>query len=238
MFILITLDIQDGLQNFYFANDVTYKSFYYDQNQRHKIKQRLCMKPHYRAEPYENSNVTNFELGMQHLSKEFNDCYQYNIAIKENNWGKLRQNYIQCKVIKSIRCGEDTKELHFKRKDINTSCNLTWNETKSKFEISIKNSNYASTNMNGNTVSSLIGYLRCTIKDPEPFGFKFNIDEPFKLNRNVTRIKEYEYLTKEQMESSTSTVVVSLIVCLVCIVVAVLLYHTRISKMRKGKLKS
>ena len=60
MFILITLDIQDGLQNFHFANDVTYKSFYYDQNQRHKIKQRLCSKPRYRAEPLENSNVTNF----------------------------------------------------------------------------------------------------------------------------------------------------------------------------------
>ena len=175
---------------------------------------------------------------MQHLSKEFNDCYQYHIDIKKRNWSTLQQKkYIQCKVIKSITCGEDTKELHFKRKDINTSCNLTWNETKSKFEISIKNSNYAPTNMNGEAISSLIGYLRCTFKDT--FGFKsFHIDEPFKLIRNLTRINEYEYLTKEEIESSKSTIVVSLIVCLVCIVVAVLLYHTRISKMKKGKLKS
>ena len=233
MLICILLDIQDGLQNFHFANNITYKSFYYDQNQRHKIKKRLCSKPHYRAEPYANSNVTNFELGMQHLSKEFNDCYQYNIAKKENNWGKLRQNYIKCKVIKSITCGEDTKELHFKTKDINTSCKLAWDDSNSKFKISIKNSNYASTNMNGVSVSSLIGYLRCTIKDP--FGIRFHIDEPFKLIRNVTRNNEYEYLIKDQMESSASTVVVLLIVCLVCIVVAVLLYHTKISRKRKAK---
>ena len=174
---------------------------------------------------------------MQHLSKEFNDCYQYHIDIKERNWSRLRQKYIQCKVIKSITCGEDTKELHFKRNDIYTSCNLTWDDTTSKFAISIKNSNYAPTNMNGEAISSLIGYLRCTFKDT--FGFKsFHIDEPFKLIRNLTRINEYEYLTKEQIESSKPTIVVSLIVCLVCIVVAVLLYRTKMSKVRKAKLKS
>ena len=216
---------------FHFANDIKYKSFYYDQTQRHKIKQRLCSNSHYRAEPYQNVNITNFEVRMQNLSKEFKDCYQYNVAIKERNSGELRQKYIQCKIIKSIACGEDTREQHFstsKKRNLNTFCNFTLDKTSSKFSISITNNHYESTKIDGKFVSFLLGYLRCSIKDP--YSSKFYIDEPFKLIQNATTL---------QMESSESTIAVILIVCLVCTGIAVLLlYHTKTSKRGKSKSQS
>ena len=212
---------------FHFANDIKYKSFYYDQNQRHKIKQRICSKSHYRAESYQISNVTNIELGLQNLSKEFNDCYQYNAAIKEDNWGELRQNYIQCKIIKSITCGENIKEQHFKKKSVNSFCKFRFDETSSKFSISITNSHYKSTQIGGELVDFLLGYLRCSIKDPM-LGSKFYFDEPFKLTNNVTSF---------QMESAESNIVVILIVFFVFTFVAVLLlYHTK--TLRRGNNKS
>ena len=235
---------------FHFANDVKYRSFYYDQTQRHKIKQRLCSNSHYRAEPYQNVNITNFEVRMQNLSKEFKDCYQYNVAIKERNWGELRQKYIQCKIIKSIACGENTREQHFKKKNVDTFCNFTWDESNSRFSISITNTHYESTKIDGKSVSFLLGYLRCFIRDPM-LGSKFYIDEPFKLIKNVTTLdnashnihttvqNDYENVTTEQMESSGSTSVVILIVCFVCTVVAVLLlYQAKISQTGKGKSQS
>ena len=166
--------MNEGPQIFHFANNKTYESFYYDQNQRNKISRRLCKKSGY--DHVTSTNDKMFEV--KQLSNEFHDCVKYIEKYKANNFDK----YIKCKVVKNVTCGQKTI-LHRDNNDV--ECKWKLNSTTSKFTITINNkmnvySNIHSVPRHYFGTTDLIGYLECKISDQLN---SFTIEEPFVLKK-------------------------------------------------------
>ena len=169
-------DMVEGPQIFHFANNKTYESFYYDQNQRNKISRRLCKKSGYDNVSY--TNIDMFEVSQ--LSNEFHDCVNYIEKYKGNNIDK----YIKCKVVKNITCDQKTI-LHRDNNDV--ECNWKLNVTSTKFTITINNkknvySHTHSVPKHSFGTTDLIGYLECKISD-QLLIKDFTIEEPFVLRK-------------------------------------------------------
>ena len=169
-------DMKDGPYIFHFANNTTYEAFHYDRRQRNRINTKLCRSPQHVPETYEDR----ISLAKSNLSKEFQDCMHFITTYKA---GTMKR-WIKCYLVKKLRCGERTLN-HIDSDDV--TCNWTWNNTKSEFDITVHNFNNMSTSTTVPYLSSnkfdLLGYLQCTLRDD--YGARFYIEEPFVLRQGI-----------------------------------------------------
>ena len=164
------------------------------------------------------------------MSKEFQDCMsfydkQYYYDTISNYYDNKTKN-IQCKMVKRITC---EKRIHYEDSE-EVQCNFSWNESIEAFKINIhhiENAESLVTVPNFKSgESDLLGYLRCTIKDPKYYD-RYHIEEPFVLRINV----------KEVMRISMSSMYVLGCSLVILVLVSIFLCYLKRKITRKTKCK-
>ena len=170
-----------------------------------------------------HTNTKSFEL--RNTSQEFLDCF---------NFGQRRQKYmrtyIKCHIIRKITCGT-VKVLHYDESEV--ICDWTYNNTTSKFEVSINitktlSTSHSITNLKIDA-SDLIGYLRCRIKDQSYT--KFYIDDPFLLRKDERKKSSKKIQPNDTKMDGGNAVTIGLIcICLSIAAISAVYFYTKKKK--------